>query len=398
MAQAQALAGENYEFKAAPEVIKPKPKYRQQPLQSSEDQKNSSLLGCNIMYDKRVVRGNTYASVQTQGDKKLMTLKSFKKPQQKATQQPQTTYLHPSTPRPFQNRVNIDIQTDEYLEILTDKPPEQEMDAQTDYYIDKPPDRLFVPKKNGIDKETQIWEGDLFDFDQEVEPILQVLMNKILEQSRMEVLEEEEIKLMKEQQKQHERQKTSVLSEMQRLEAVQQRLDQEDARRKLQYETFLKIQKQSHQKIVCRNLSKSLINPLKQNIIKKLQDLGVFRDPLETALLYEYIPWVYDNVLSQLVDENDNSTNFNNMLNNIEENITIEHSNSLKRRQQHIDDKYEEIARKKREKIEKKRMEEERRLKEIEDQRLAEEEAVRQAEQEKLDQQQENQQQQQFQS
>lgn len=47
------------------------------------------------------------------------------------------------------------------------------MDAQTDYYIDKPPDRLFVPKKNGIDKvykqyiiqETQIWEGDLFDFD-----------------------------------------------------------------------------------------------------------------------------------------------------------------------------------------------------------------------------------------
>lgn len=26
------------------------------------------------------------------------------------------------------------------------------MDAQTDYYIDKPPDRLFKPRKNGVDK------------------------------------------------------------------------------------------------------------------------------------------------------------------------------------------------------------------------------------------------------
>lgn len=41
-------------------------------------------------------------------------------------------------------------------------------------------------------------DGELFDFDIEVAPILQVLMNKTLEQARMEVLEEEELKLMKE--------------------------------------------------------------------------------------------------------------------------------------------------------------------------------------------------------
>jgi radial spoke head protein 3 len=29
-----------------------------------------------------------------------------------------------------------------------------------------------MPKKNGKDTETQIWDGDLFDFDYEVEPIL----------------------------------------------------------------------------------------------------------------------------------------------------------------------------------------------------------------------------------
>lgn len=63
------------------------------------------------------------------------------------------------------------------------------LETQTDFYIDRPQDRLFVPKKHGVDKETQILDKDpdLFNFDQEVQPICQVLLAKILEQSRMEV-------------------------------------------------------------------------------------------------------------------------------------------------------------------------------------------------------------------
>lgn len=71
-----------------------------------------------------------------------------------------------------------------------------------------------MPRKAGIDKETQIWDGDLFDFDYEVEPILQVLMSKTLEQSRMEVLEEEELRSMKEQQKQYEQLRNAELADM----------------------------------------------------------------------------------------------------------------------------------------------------------------------------------------
>jgi hypothetical protein len=67
-----------------------------------------------------------------------------------------------------------------------------------------------VPKKHGLDKETQIHENDpdLFNFNEEVEPLCQILMTKVLEQSRMEVfsqvlkvLEEEELNNMKLQQK-----------------------------------------------------------------------------------------------------------------------------------------------------------------------------------------------------
>jgi hypothetical protein len=86
--------------------------------------------------------------------------------------------------------VHFGGQTEEYVEILSDKLPQINLETQTDFYIDRPQDRLFVPKKHGLDKETQIHENDpdLFNFNEEVEPLCQILMTKVLEQSRMEVI------------------------------------------------------------------------------------------------------------------------------------------------------------------------------------------------------------------
>ena len=127
------------------------------------------------------------------------------------------------TPKAVAGRVHVSVLTEPFIEVLTDKPPEQEKEALTDFYIDRPVNRLFVYKKDGIDTEAQIWPGELFDFDTEVEPILQVLLGKTLEQSRMEVLEEEELKVMKDQQRQFEQMRNAELSEMQRLEAKESR-------------------------------------------------------------------------------------------------------------------------------------------------------------------------------
>jgi len=54
--------GEPYGFSAEPRVVKPKSKYREVPQDEvDESQRNFS----NIMWDKRVVRGNTYAAIVT---------------------------------------------------------------------------------------------------------------------------------------------------------------------------------------------------------------------------------------------------------------------------------------------------------------------------------------------
>ena len=57
-------------------------------------------------------------------------------------------------------RKHIDIQTDAYLEELTDTVPEVDNNTQTDAFLDRPPTPLFVPQKTGLDATTQIENGE----------------------------------------------------------------------------------------------------------------------------------------------------------------------------------------------------------------------------------------------
>ena len=55
------------------------------------------------------------------------------------------------------------------------------MKCQTDAFQQKPASPKYIPKKTGIDKITQIEDYDLFDYDREVQPILNVLLTKSVE-------------------------------------------------------------------------------------------------------------------------------------------------------------------------------------------------------------------------
>lgn len=109
----------------------------------------------------------------------------------------------------------MEIQTDVYLEEISDRPKEKDMDTQTDPFLDRPPTPKFIPAKTGVDVGTQIDPELVFNFDAEVEPILSVLIAKTLEQSMMEVREEEELANMKKHQVMFLTHVTEVRSQLQ---------------------------------------------------------------------------------------------------------------------------------------------------------------------------------------
>ena len=212
------------------------------------------------------------------------------------------------------------METDEFVETLTDKPPFYEKEVQTEFNIEKPALRHYLPVKTGLSKETQIWDGDLFDFDYEVEPILQVLLGKTLEHSRMEVLEEEELRVMKQQQEHYAKLKREELAEIQRLEEKEKGLLEEivikkrikrgffinflkffKERKKFENRKILEQKINSHKKVISRVLSKNFLKTIKPKAFERLEDLGVFRKPFETSFYKDFVPFLCKSMQGELL-------------------------------------------------------------------------------------------------
>jgi len=71
-------------------------------------------------------------------------------------QQPRTR-----SPAPVEGRRHMDVQTEVYLEELSDRVEETEAECQTDTFLDRPPSPMFIPAKTGVDKDTQILAGEV---------------------------------------------------------------------------------------------------------------------------------------------------------------------------------------------------------------------------------------------
>lgn len=136
------------------------------------------------------------------------------------------------TPPPVKGRRHEQIQTEAYLEELFDHPPERHIECQTEqFYLQAPPIAPYVPDKTGVDVSTEIGEGDLYDFDTEVEPLIESLVNVSVEQAIIEVLHEEQVFEMRKQQQEFLALREAELAELRRLEAEELRLQSEKERR-----------------------------------------------------------------------------------------------------------------------------------------------------------------------
>ena len=69
--------------------------------------------------------------------------------------------MKPRSPEPVEGRKHINVQTELYLEELSDRVEETDIAVQTDAFLDRPPTPLFIPAKTGMDVATQIEEGDV---------------------------------------------------------------------------------------------------------------------------------------------------------------------------------------------------------------------------------------------
>ncbi|KPA73483.1 putative radial spoke protein 3 [Leptomonas pyrrhocoris] len=301
-----------YTFRQPPQGFQ-KPKFRDPSgLKDSEKQNSGSQRYGNVMNDRRVYRGNTYANpimstaARAEMEKREMVdTQRRKQASQRAAsikrrKQLESARRHMATPDPGEGRENIPIQTEEYLEELTDKVEQVVQETQTDPLMDRPATPKYIPTKSGRDAETQIYEGELFRFDEAVEPILEVLVGKTLEQAMLEVMQEEELELLRQQQIEFEQRRKEELLEAQKLESAERRKFEEKERRKKQEMERIQREKETREKLQARQFAKAYMTNMENRVISRLQDEGWFADRVLNEVELDFFPWLMGEVDKEL--------------------------------------------------------------------------------------------------
>ena len=166
---------------------------------------SAMLLPTNISKDPRVVKGSMYSAhkkVRTEAQKLLS--KSMGAGGEVAATAPVRR------PRPKNKKSIFDYKPKESKDDGLDLAPylvEQvapiatsTCDTQTAEFAPRPESPAYVPMKTGIDCGTQL-DDEVFNFDSEVIPLLQVIVGKTMEQALLEVESEAELVYLEEEYK-----------------------------------------------------------------------------------------------------------------------------------------------------------------------------------------------------
>ncbi|NXE88329.1 RSPH3 protein, partial [Menura novaehollandiae] len=289
-----------YSYCSQPRSLLARPKYRA-PCDAAATEKEPVRYG-NIMIDPRVVRGNALSlrllpQVWGGTEPDPLEVKRKRDAQKRVLARKQTKeQIQPVTPEPVEGRQHVHVQTELYLEEISDRIIEVDGECQTDEFLDRPPTPFFIPAKTGKDIATQIEEGELFDFDIEVKPILEVLIGKTVEQALLEVMEEEELAQLWSHQRAYAELRNAEFAELQRLEEQDRRIREEKERRRLEHLEKLRKQKETAEKIAARAFAQRYLADLIPSVFNNLHESGYFYDPIERDIETEFLPWLMSQV------------------------------------------------------------------------------------------------------
>lgn len=198
------------------------------------------------------------------------------------------------TPEAVPGRAHFVTQTEPmYLEEINDRPVEHDAVCQTDAALDRLQPPMFVPIPAGVEVATQIEDGELFDFDREVEPILEALVGAATELAMTELAREAELQSLKAAQDAFTAKRDAELAEVARLE-VEVRRRQEERVRRIQQEKARKAAEEVVQrKVAAAAFARTFTASLRRTVMAQLAEAGHFYDPVRREVEAEVLPGLF---------------------------------------------------------------------------------------------------------
>ena len=295
------------------------------------------------MFEKRVVRGNTYSSymvAQTeledaaamQAEQKRHMRQNQRHQQEDPDmdyhqQQQEMGATGPLAPKGCKNK---EAYTDAGVETETDLPPCHDATTQTEWVIEKKLPDLSMPVYTGIHKETQIYANEgLFDFDYEAEPIVQVIVTRVLEESQIEVVEEEELKVLKRRQRHLKKINDREEEEKRAIEQVEQEKETKNLNRNSKLRKKKALMIDTHKHMISRVYSKRFLSGVQDTAFEILENMCMFLDEEAKGIKDAFLPWLYAETLSNIKSSYGHSVGVEAMAKNVEGGILATHRHSV---------------------------------------------------------------------
>lgn len=237
----------------------------------------------NIMQDPRIPRGSVFAPINasrfdTKREKVKKRKSKLKKKSKNNGNQASVFETRMGTTKAFTS-ISLDAN-------LIEKPQsamKYDSISQTDEFLPRTvitPIDQFLQRRDDVDISTQIEESDgLFNFDNEVKPLLNVMVNKILEQALQEVEEEQEMQMLH---CEHNILK-AAMNDAKHLERELEEKAKEAARRKERTKKEKAEQMardvKMREKLFAWQLARPLVRKVMDQTTHTLQQKGLFYDP-----------------------------------------------------------------------------------------------------------------------
>jgi len=285
----------NYSFASQPQAVRSRSKFREPRIGAD------GRMAINIMWDRRVVRGNTYAA-------QVLPAAAL---QDERTTSPGGSGRAPTfaSGRHRGERLGTgqsDVAQEPVVECLLEEITDRPIEIDTISTVkvrndDRPPSPIFVPQPRGIDMSTQVEDKDLFDFDVEVEPILQAIVGNTLEKSLAEVIEELDLEEELQAREVFELVRLSERLESERVQLKDVRQKEERERRQTQNVAREEQAKVSVKRSAASTFAHTYVGDVVSDVFDNLEGAGFFFDPLIREIEDTFLPWLEEGVHANIM-------------------------------------------------------------------------------------------------
>ena len=260
------------------------------------NEQGGSKLTYNFVTDPRLKRGHNFGIIYVTSSNYEDNLTDQKKTSQKQDIKKSKNFLAQNKQKTTEEKnkkpenEGVGVCTEKVQSTVRPTPITFEEIIQTDPLPPRPQTPLIWPEKTGKDVETQIEDGDLFNFDEEVKPLVHVIASKTIEEARREVLEELELEKIKEQQQKYAEFNLRNDNRVKSIEEQEKKRFEEHNRKKMLKKNRIEVTKKFQQKLTSRMKAKNYISKLKFDVYDSLGEKKVFKNKDDNYYFTDLLP------------------------------------------------------------------------------------------------------------